>query len=55
MSSPYRLNEINKVAVEKYLGNLMEALENDFSKQEYWDEFHKNLILKHTPSQKASD
>lgn len=53
MSSPYRLNEINKVAVEKYLGNLMEALENDFSKQEYWDEFHKNLILKHTPSQKS--
>ncbi len=45
MSSPYRLNEINKVAVEKYLGNLMEALENDFSKQEYWDEFHKKFDI----------
>lgn len=45
MSNPYKHDEINRVAVEKFTGNLMDALHDDFSKQEYWDEFHKKFNI----------
>lgn len=42
---PYKMPKANKVAKEKFIGMLMDALHEDFSQQAYWDEFHKKFNI----------